>query len=106
MTPEVGALVGPGCDTARIRRQDFQERMRALRLAGARKVAAGHTAIDEVLRVTPPPEGSWRRARRSALVRCPDAGGRLVVAAPAGGLGALELLLGLDLVDDSGGELL
>jgi general secretion pathway protein E len=36
-----------------LRRQAYKEGMRSLRLAGALKVAAGHTTISEVLRVTP-----------------------------------------------------
>ena len=58
MTPDVRALVGPECDTARIRRQGLQDRMRPLRLAGARQVAAGVTTVEEVMRVTPPAEGT------------------------------------------------
>ncbi len=57
LSPAVRELVGPQCDTAAIRRQGLREHMRPLRLAGAQKVAAGETTIDEVLRVTPSPEG-------------------------------------------------
>ena len=57
VTPGVRELVGPQCDTAAIRRQGLREQMRPLRLAGAQKVAAGETTIDEVMRVTPSPEG-------------------------------------------------
>jgi general secretion pathway protein E len=54
MTSGIRKLVGPACDTARVRRQAFREQMRPLRIAGAQKIAAGDTTIEEVLRVTPP----------------------------------------------------
>lgn len=40
------------CDIAEVRAQARKEGMRSLRLAGALKVAAGVTSVDEVLRVT------------------------------------------------------
>ena len=49
-------LHSPTLDTPRIdalRRQAVKDGMRALRLAGAMKVAEGLTTIDEVLRTTP-----------------------------------------------------
>ena len=57
MSPAVRDLVGPQTDTAAVRRQGLREQMRPLRLAGAQKVASGETTIDEVMRVTPSPEG-------------------------------------------------
>jgi general secretion pathway protein E len=57
MSPAVRNLIGPECDTAEIRRLGLREQMRPLRLAGARKVAAGETTMAEVMRVTPSPEG-------------------------------------------------
>jgi len=57
MSPAVRNLIGPECDTSEIRRQALREQMRPLRLAGARKVAAGETTMAEVMRVTPSPEG-------------------------------------------------
>ena len=41
-------------DLARIRRRAMREGMKPLRLAGAMKVAAGTTTIEEVLRNAPP----------------------------------------------------
>jgi len=38
-----------------LRKQAMKEGMRTLRLAGAQKIAAGVTTIEEVLRVAPPP---------------------------------------------------
>ena len=58
MTPGIRRLVGPECDTARVRHQAFREHMRPLRLAGARKIASGETTIEEVMRVTPPADGA------------------------------------------------
>ena len=58
MTPAVRELLGPATDTAAVRRQGFREGMRPLRLAGARRIAAGETTLEEVLRVTPPPTGA------------------------------------------------
>ncbi len=58
MSPDVRALLGAATDTAAVRRQGFREGMRPLRLAGARRVAAGDTTMEEVLRVTPPPAGA------------------------------------------------
>jgi general secretion pathway protein E len=57
MSPAMRDLVGTQTDTAAVRRQGLREQMRPLRLAGAQKVAAGETTIDEVMRVTPSPEG-------------------------------------------------
>ncbi|MDX1609062.1 MAG: GspE/PulE family protein [Halofilum sp. (in: g-proteobacteria)] len=51
------ALVTADTDTAALRRQGCREHMRPLRLAGARKIAAGETTVEEVLRVTPPADG-------------------------------------------------
>jgi len=58
MTPELRRLVGPDTDVAQVRRQGIREHMRPLRLAGAQKVAAGETTIEEVIRVTPPADGA------------------------------------------------
>jgi general secretion pathway protein E len=49
-------LVGKGGDLARIREQGFREGMKALRISGAMKVAAGITTMDEVVRNVPPAE--------------------------------------------------
>ena len=49
----VKALITIEADTARIRTQAYREGMRSLRIAGALKVAAGTTTLEEVLRVTP-----------------------------------------------------
>ncbi len=56
MSADLRKLVGPSTDTGSIRRQAFREGLRPMRLAGARKIANGETTIDEVLRVTPPPD--------------------------------------------------
>lgn len=57
LSPESRALITPEADTAALRRQGCREHMRPLRLAGAQKVAAGETTMDEVIRVTPPADG-------------------------------------------------
>ena len=53
MTDAARACVHPALDAAALRRQAVKDGMRALRLAGAMKVAEGLTTIDEVLRSTP-----------------------------------------------------
>ena len=53
MGESLRALVSADFDLPRLRAQAMQEGMRSLRLAGALKVAAGITAIEEILRVTP-----------------------------------------------------
>jgi general secretion pathway protein E len=58
MSARIRQMVGPECDTAQVRRQALREHMRPLRLAGAQKIAAGETTIEEVMRVTPPAEGA------------------------------------------------
>ncbi|MBT8147188.1 MAG: GspE/PulE family protein [Gammaproteobacteria bacterium] len=47
------ALSDDKSNLGQLRKQAYKEGMRSLRLAGALKVAAGKTAINEVLRVTP-----------------------------------------------------
>ena len=55
MTPTLARLIMPSCDLAKIRDLAFREGMKALRVSGASKVAAGITTPEEVLKVTPPP---------------------------------------------------
>jgi general secretion pathway protein E len=50
---EARACVHPALDAAALRRQAVKDGMRALRLAGAMKVAEGLTTVEEVLRSTP-----------------------------------------------------
>ncbi|HEV8644319.1 MAG TPA: GspE/PulE family protein [Burkholderiales bacterium] len=47
-------LITAETDTALIREQAYRDGMKPLRIAGALKVAAGVTTVDEVLKVTPP----------------------------------------------------
>src|SRR5512135_872096 len=47
-------LVGHGGDLARIRELAYREGMKALRISGAMKVAAGFTTMEEVLKNAPP----------------------------------------------------
>jgi general secretion pathway protein E len=53
MTEAARERVHPALDATALRRQAMKDGMRALRLAGAMKVAEGLTTIDEVLRSTP-----------------------------------------------------
>jgi general secretion pathway protein E len=53
MTDAARACVHPALDAAALRRQAVKDGMRALRLAGAMKVAEGLTTMEEVLRSTP-----------------------------------------------------
>ena len=47
-------IVGRGGDLAKIRELAYREGMKALRISGAMKVAAGFTTMDEVLKNAPP----------------------------------------------------
>jgi general secretion pathway protein E len=53
MTEDARACVHPALDATALRRQAVKDGMRALRLAGAMKVAEGLTTMEEVLRSTP-----------------------------------------------------
>ncbi|MCK7580804.1 MAG: hypothetical protein MZV65_37720 [Chromatiales bacterium] len=55
-TPALRQLVRADCELAALRQQAIKEGMQPLRLAAARKVAAGLTTIEEVLKVVPPAE--------------------------------------------------
>ena len=52
-TGKIRELITDDTNLESIRRQSFKDGSLSLRLAGARKVAAGKTTIEEVLRVTP-----------------------------------------------------
>ncbi len=54
MTQEIKALIGAHTDLAALRERAIKAGMQPLRIAGARKVAAGLTTIAEVLKVAPP----------------------------------------------------
>ena len=54
MSPELKKLITPTTELARIREQAAREGMKPLRISGAKKVAAGLTTIEEVLKVSPP----------------------------------------------------
>jgi general secretion pathway protein E len=54
MSDGIRALVDERPDLARIRQKAMRDGMKPLRLAGAMKVAAGQTTIEEVLRNAPP----------------------------------------------------
>jgi len=47
-------IVGANGDLAKIREQGYREGMKALRISGAMKVAAGYTTIEEVMKTAPP----------------------------------------------------
>jgi general secretion pathway protein E len=57
MSTELRRLVGAYTDLAKLREQATREGMKPLRISGARKVAAGLTTIEEVLKVAPPVQG-------------------------------------------------
>ncbi|HZV54437.1 MAG TPA: GspE/PulE family protein [Rhodocyclaceae bacterium] len=54
MSPEIRKLVTAHTDLAGLREQATREGMKPLRISGAKKVAAGLTTIDEVMKVAPP----------------------------------------------------
>jgi general secretion pathway protein E len=53
-TSAIKALVSDKADIAALREQGFKEGMKPLRISGAMKVGAGHTTVDEILKVAPP----------------------------------------------------
>lgn len=55
LTPAVARLITTHCELSRLREAAYREGMRAMRVSGAAKVAAGLTTAEEVLKVTPPP---------------------------------------------------
>jgi general secretion pathway protein E len=64
MTPELRKAVTAQTDLDLLRECAYQEGMKPLRIAGAMKVAAGITTIDEVMKVAPPPAGDRRQHLR------------------------------------------
>ena len=58
VTPALRKQIRPESDVAELRAQALKDGMQPLRLSGARKVAAGLTTIEEILKVAPPPEES------------------------------------------------
>lgn len=55
MTYGVKKMILPDCDIGLLREQAVKDGMEPLRVSGARKVAAGVTTMEEILRVAPPP---------------------------------------------------
>lgn len=53
MTDSMKKLVGSGCDLEKLRDQSVRDGLLSLRHSGVKKVAAGITTMEEVLRVTP-----------------------------------------------------
>jgi general secretion pathway protein E len=64
MTPELKRIVAPEMDLAVLQERAYKEGMKPLRISGAMKVAAGHTTVDEVSTVAPPPSGDRRQQPR------------------------------------------
>jgi general secretion pathway protein E len=56
MSVDLKSMVSPHTDLAKLRERAIKGGMQPLRIAGARKVAAGLTTIEEVLKVAPPLE--------------------------------------------------
>jgi general secretion pathway protein E len=54
VSPQMKQAIGPAAELAALRELAYREGMKPLRVAGALKVAAGTTTIDEVVRVAPP----------------------------------------------------
>ncbi len=61
MTEGQRPLITAETDTTLIREQAYRDGMKPLRVAGAQKVAAGMTTVDEVLKVAPPISGDRRK---------------------------------------------
>ncbi|MFQ5993643.1 MAG: GspE/PulE family protein [Acidiferrobacterales bacterium] len=58
MSPTLCQSIKPDVEVALIREQAVKEGMQPLRLSGAKKIHAGLTTIDEVVKVAPPPDES------------------------------------------------
>ncbi|MEX1033857.1 MAG: GspE/PulE family protein [Cellvibrionaceae bacterium] len=56
LSESIRELIHERCELQTLRKQGMKEGMRTLRLAGAQKVGAGITTIEEVMRVAPPPD--------------------------------------------------
>jgi general secretion pathway protein E len=54
LTAELKSLISAHTDLAHFRERAIKSGMQPLRISGARKVAAGLTTIEEVLKVAPP----------------------------------------------------
>ncbi len=54
LSNEIKRLVASGAELAKLREQAMREGMKPLRIAGAKKVAAGLTTIAEIIKVAPP----------------------------------------------------
>jgi general secretion pathway protein E len=54
LSNEIKRLVANGAELAKLREQAMREGMKPLRIAGAKKVAAGLTTIAEIIKVAPP----------------------------------------------------
>ncbi len=57
MSPEVRKTITAQTDLVRLKEVALREGMQPLRIAGARKIGAGLTTIEEVLKVAPPVQG-------------------------------------------------
>ncbi len=56
LTPGLRRIIGPETEISTLRAQGVREGMQPLRLDGAKKVHAGVTTIEEVMKVAPPPD--------------------------------------------------
>jgi general secretion pathway protein E len=54
LSPAIKQVITPDCDDARIRKLAYAEGMKALRVSGAHKVAAGLSTPEEVISIAPP----------------------------------------------------
>jgi general secretion pathway protein E len=54
LSAELKRLIATKADLDILRQQAMREGVKSLRIAGARKVAAGLTTIEEILKVAPP----------------------------------------------------
>jgi len=54
LSAELKQLIATKADLDGLRQQAMREGVKSLRIAGARKVAAGLTTIEEIMKVAPP----------------------------------------------------
>jgi general secretion pathway protein E len=58
LTDTLMACIDSECNLGKLRKQAMREGMHSLRLSGAQKVAQGITTVEEIMRVSPPPEAN------------------------------------------------
>jgi type II secretory ATPase GspE/PulE/Tfp pilus assembly ATPase PilB-like protein/ActR/RegA family two-component response regulator len=109
VSPDIERRIGEGATAEQLARVARLAGMRSLWESGLRHVLAGHSTIEELLRITDVPlDDAAARPRVAPPAREPRAAPRQAPAPPVGppaaGFAPLDVSLDLDLVDESGVE--